>query len=381
MIINLTDTQSSQIASALLKARRNLGNASGMVLTLLVAAEQRTYKKVFEASRVAAREHPSRLILVVNTTGKTTKLDAEIHLAEDVPGEVIVLLLSGELREHPDSAVLPLLLPDSPVVMWWPAASPEKPALDALGKLASRRITDASGDSSPLKALQVRAQNHVPGDTDLVWTRLTPWRALLAAALDQYPTRVTGATVAAARQNAPADLMAAWLESRLGVDVVRKNSAGPGITAVTLETPGGPVVVAREDGVTASYAIPGQPRRVVALKRRDVNELLTEELRRMDADDIYEESLRVLLKRASLKPAKDAGASVLDELSEPLEPVPAPPRRRGTSAAARDRAVAATHQRSTKESKPRTRKAPSAKKQGDEPKTPEQGVDSTASEG
>ena len=45
----------------------------------------------------------------------------------------------------------------------------------------------------PLAALKARAEDYSPGDTDLSWTRLTPWRALLAAALDQYPAEVTSA--------------------------------------------------------------------------------------------------------------------------------------------------------------------------------------------
>lgn len=306
MIINLTDTSSSDIAAALLKARHNLGNASGMVLTLIVQAERRALERVYSASQIAAREHPSRLILVVNHASKTTKMDAEVHLAEDVPGEVIVLHLSGDLRAHADSAVLPLLLPDSPVVMWWPGRSPVSPGKDQLGALANRRITDAAGDISPISALLIRAENHIPGDTDLTWTRLTRWRALLAAALDQYPVRVTGATVSASRTNAPAQLMAAWLEDRLKVDVVLRPSSGPGITAIALETPGGDILVARgADGVTADYSVPGQPRRTVALKRRDINELLTEELRRMDADEIYEAATHALLARARRLDAAD----------------------------------------------------------------------------
>jgi glucose-6-phosphate dehydrogenase assembly protein OpcA len=200
--------------------------------------------------------------------------------------------------------------------MWWPANSPEAPSDDVLGALADRRITDAASATDPIKALETRALNHSPGDTDLTWTRLTLWRALLAAALDQYPMRVLSATVTAPRNNAPADLMAAWLESRLKVSVVRKPSSGPGITSVFLETPGGQVIIAREDGKTASYAIPGQPRRTVALKRRDINELLTEELRRLDADEVYAAALLTLLTREGRtvpKPApvgkrKDAGA-------------------------------------------------------------------------
>jgi glucose-6-phosphate dehydrogenase assembly protein OpcA len=316
MIITLTHTDTSEIANALLKARSRLGSASGLVLTLVVAAEQRSYAKAYAAAQTAAREHPCRLVLVVKTTGKTDRLDADIHLAEDVPGEVIVLRLSGEVREHADSVVLPMLLPDSPVVVWWPGNAPESPSDDILGQLADRRVTDAASSPDPIKALQVRAIHHSPGDTDLTWTRLTLWRALLTAALDQFPMRILSATVLAPRNNAPADLMAAWLESRLTVTVHRMGSAGPGITSVLLETPGGHIVIAREDGKTASYAIPGQPRRTVALKRRDINELLTEELRRLDADDVYAAALAALLTREGralpkpepVRKRKEAGA-------------------------------------------------------------------------
>lgn len=297
MIITLTRTDTSEIANALLHARSRLGNASGLVLTLIVAAEQRSFAKAYAAAQTAAREHPCRLIVVVKTSGKTDRLDAEIHLAEDVPGEVIVLRLSGEVRDHADSVVLPMLLPDSPVVMWWPGRAPDAPGDDQLGQLADRRITDSAASADPIKALEVRAMHHSAGDTDLTWTRLTLWRALLTAALDQYPMRVLSATVIGPRNNAPADLMAAWLESRLKVPVTRTPSPGPGITSVLLSTPGGDIVIAREDGKTASYAIPGQPRRTVALKRRDINELLTEELRRLDADDVYAAALATLLTR------------------------------------------------------------------------------------
>ena len=40
--------------------------------------------------------------------------------------------------KHPESVVLPLLLPDSPVAVWWPADHPPDPAEDPLGRLAQR---------------------------------------------------------------------------------------------------------------------------------------------------------------------------------------------------------------------------------------------------
>lgn len=297
MIINLTKTNASAISSAIRKARRSSGAASGLVFTLVVIVPARRYEEALEAALQAGREHPSRIIVVVKGTGKTDKLDADIHLGEDVPGDVITLRLSGEPAEHAESVVLPLLLPDSPVVAWWPNESPTDPGTDPIGKLAKRRITDASGVTKSLEALRVRAEHHAIGDTDLTWTRLTTWRALLAAALDQYPARITAARVEADRDNAPAELLASWLESRLQVPVERTSTHGPGITAVRLTTAAGDIAIIRTDGLLATYEVPGQPRRKVALKRRTLTDLISEELRRLDADDIFEAAAQTLIKR------------------------------------------------------------------------------------
>lgn len=43
---------------------------------------------------------------------------------------------------------------------------------------------------------------------------------------------------------------------------------------------------------------PGQPDRPVALKRREVPELLAEELRRLDEDEIYAETVEALVRHA-----------------------------------------------------------------------------------
>ena len=138
--------------------------------------------------------------------------------------------------------MLPLLLPDSPVAIWWPADAPDDPADDPLGALAQRRITDAAATlAGKTKAMETQCASYAPGNTDLAWTRITPWRALLAAALDQHPVKVTGASVAAERISPSADLLATWLGDRLRVDVERTSSAGPGITEVVLDTKAGPI--------------------------------------------------------------------------------------------------------------------------------------------
>jgi glucose-6-phosphate dehydrogenase assembly protein OpcA len=216
-----------------------------------------------------------------------------------------VIRMHGAVAAHPASVIRPLLLPDSPVVIWWPGKAPNNRAGDELAQLARRRVTDAASAARPLAALKARARDYTPGDTDLSWTRLTPWRALLAAALDQYPARVKSVTVEAERGNPSADLLAAWLQSRLKVEVSRKISSGPGMTAARMTTASGDIAITRPDGLLASYAVPGQPERLVALKRRNLTELISEELRRMDADEVYERTAKSLLdgeKRAAGKP-------------------------------------------------------------------------------
>ena len=54
-----------------------------------------------------------------------------------------------------------------------------------------------------------------------------------------------------------------------------------------LETSEGPIRISRPDGRLATFSSPGRPDRPIALKRRDLHELLAEELRRLDEDDVY----------------------------------------------------------------------------------------------
>ncbi|MGH3154519.1 MAG: glucose-6-phosphate dehydrogenase assembly protein OpcA, partial [Streptosporangiaceae bacterium] len=214
---------------------------------------------------------------------------------ENGPGETILLRMYGPLGQHADSVVAPLLAPDVPVVTWWPDdAPPAAPHSDPLGTVAQRRVTDAAASDTPLEMLLTLAKAYQPGDTDLSWTRSTPWRSLLAATLDQpYPELLSG-DVLAEPDNPTADMIAAWLGLRLGIEVRRGESGGPGITEVGFETPDGKVAISRPDGRTATLSWPGRPERRVALHRRDTAELIAEELRRLEPDEVYAETLRAL---------------------------------------------------------------------------------------
>lgn len=296
MIKTLKGTTAQGIQNALMEARHNLGAASGMVFTLIVVAEIHDYDDVMDACIAAGREHPSRILLVTNGTARADRLDAEVHLGEDVPGEIIALRFQGEVARHRDSVLLPLLLPDSPVVVWWPGVAPESLSDDPIGRLGARRISDALGAPRPLEALKRQARSFAPGDSDLTWTRLTPWRAVVSAALDQHPATVQSARVAAAGNNAAGLLLAAWLRDRLGCEVAHETSDGPGITEVELRMADGDIRIARKDGRMATFEAPGTPKRSVALRRRNINQLITEELRRMDADEVLGAAMKALLR-------------------------------------------------------------------------------------
>lgn len=298
MIINLTDTGTAAVQQAMARARHNLGGASGLVFTLVVVTELAEYDRALEACLQAGREHPSRILLVTNGRARADRLDAVVRAGEDAPGMFVSLKFHGVLQKHRDSVLLPLLLPDLPVIVWWPGRSPKAPAQDPIGRLGNRRITDAMGDPDPLAALEVRARYYCPGDTDLTWTRLTRWRGLLAAALDAYPMDVTRATVSAAPRNAAGTLLATWLSVRLDIPVlVEHQTRGVGITGVSLASGEDEILVQRTDGNLASFSAPGLPKRLVAVPRRDLNTLLAEELRRLSDDPIYAEAMSALVRR------------------------------------------------------------------------------------
>lgn len=63
-----------------------------------------------------------------------------------------------------------------------------------------------------------------------------------------------------------------------------------------LSTAKGDVSISRSDGRLATLSSPGQPDRPVALKRRELDELLNEELRRLDPDDVYAATVRRMVE-------------------------------------------------------------------------------------
>jgi glucose-6-phosphate dehydrogenase assembly protein OpcA len=299
VIVDLPDTTTSQVSKTLVRIREDGGVvALGRVLTLVIATSPDAEEEAIEAANDASREHPMRVIVVSTVPGSEhgeARLDAEIRVGGDAgASEVIVLRARGDAALDQESLVMGLLLPDAPVVTWWPGAAPEVPGRSPLGRIASRRITDASMQPDPQAALLALEQNYTPGDADFAWTRLTLWRAQLAAVLDQPPYEPVSAVRVTGSIDSPSTtLLAAWLQQQLGANttciLAGLEHGSRGIHGVELERATGVIELVRDVPGVATLRQPDQPVHDVALPRRSLRDCLADELRRLDPDELYGE--------------------------------------------------------------------------------------------
>jgi glucose-6-phosphate dehydrogenase assembly protein OpcA len=162
-----------------------------------------------------------------------------------------------------------------------------------VGKIAHRRITDSANEPDPQRALENIRNTYKAGDTDLAWTRLTNWRIQLAAALDQVDSSpVTAVTVEGASDSPSTILLAAWLTLALEAPVtIVADPAGTGIRRVRLSRRSGDVQLYRPGLSIAELTQPGQPAQRISLPRRSLKDCLAEELRRLDPDDVFGETI------------------------------------------------------------------------------------------
>jgi glucose-6-phosphate dehydrogenase assembly protein OpcA len=297
VIKDLPNTTVSKVSKKLVEIREEGGVvALGRVLTLIITTKFSGIEAAVKAANEASREHPCRIIVLAEDDKKSkqeSKLDAQIRVGGDAgASEVIILRAYGEAAEHPEGLVTGLLLPDAPVVAWWPGDAPVSVANSPIGRIATRRITDAASQKDPHAFLKRIAKSYAPGDSDFAWTRLTLWRAQLAAILDQPPfDSVTAVEVTGAVDSPSTDLLAAWLEMKLKVKVslvrTSRGKAVSGIKGVKLVRKSGAIEIVRNVPDVATLIQPTQPTREISLPRRSLRDCLSEDLRRLDPDDLF----------------------------------------------------------------------------------------------
>ena len=310
-------------------------------------------------ARLTAR-HPNRAIVInAGTVHEPPLLDAWVQAHCQMPGpgrpqvccEQITIEARGAALARVPGTVLPLLVPDVPVMLWWPRGAPfDDPLFAKLCALADRVIVDSANFDAPEAGLQRLAAllDTRTAISDLSWARLTPWRELIAQFYDapaMLPHLDEISRVLVEYEAHPGEvvdrtqafLIAGWLGSRLGwrpagaaqeasgvtrltitrpdggaaqvelCPVEPKDDALDRLATVTLECARGRFSVGRADAPDAAVAradvegmLPLQ--RVVRLERMDEAALLAEELRLLGRDRGFEGALRLataLLDQAS----------------------------------------------------------------------------------
>jgi Glucose-6-P dehydrogenase subunit len=221
VIVDLPDTTVSKVSKKLSKLRQEGGVvALGRVLTLVIQTDFRRIEEVVEAANASSRTHPARVIVVadeVDVPGEA-RLDAQIRVGGDAgASEVVILRAYGGLAQSLNGLVGGLLLPDAPIVVWWPNSCPDAPAESDLGQIATRRITDSANQADPQDYLKQLANNYHPGDGDMAWTRLTLWRSQLASLFDRVSDKkIEKVEIIGSELSPSADLLAAWFRVKLG---------------------------------------------------------------------------------------------------------------------------------------------------------------------
>ncbi len=292
-----------------------------LVAVARTAAEQ---TKVAETIGRLSVHHPSRtLILLAQHKRTSLKLDATVSAQSSLVSghrismEQVLLHAHGPLAEHLASTVAPLLIPDLPVMLWWPGRPEfESRLFNELTNLCDRLIVDTDllhARDFPALVHVARRRRAGCAIGDFNWARLMPWRELAAQFFDPTPMRpwlatMNGVTVWSVGQGSTtqARLLAGWARSRLaaaGVEVRTRlhevEGEAPGVAGMTLS--------AQADGRTAQFTIARKaasllvtevrlgeqeyPGQTVRLAPKDEAALLAMELVIPGHDRVYEEAL------------------------------------------------------------------------------------------
>ncbi|HUX09333.1 MAG TPA: glucose-6-phosphate dehydrogenase assembly protein OpcA [Terriglobia bacterium] len=331
------------------------------VLTLLAFVEsEEEGRETFSLISHVIAQNPCRAILMVaepreKPEGLSAWISAQCHLppsgARQVCCEQIYVRARGEAVKGLDNVVLPLIIPELPVYLWWRAGRFAPPEfLNQVLRMTNRVLVDSGRFEEPevdLAALARQVERFRDADglafSDINWARLTPCRELIAQGFDSAEacscledlTEVSlewqqGAGTEGSR-TAQALLLTAWLGSRLGWRPVSRiaSSAEPGRVLefrrgdkpvrvewavsreagkpstpfrVTLKTGSTPpaqfsVTESTEEGIVRTRAeLPGREplERTSRLLVMDEVELVNEELKFPERDRVYEEALKMI---------------------------------------------------------------------------------------
>jgi len=282
----------SDIESALAGSSEDARRAAGTALTATVVV-------------AGPRERLSEAAQAIESL-KDIGVRAVLISYGDNPAAVVrvaghTVALEGLRPCYLNNAVAALRLSSLPTLVWWRGGQTED--IQGLAMLADRLVLDAEDPLEVWKSVENLAQR--TSVSDLRWTRLTRWRALMAhffdipevcvAACDFRALRVEGSDRHAMR------LFAGWLRSILGTDQdivadLHERSGLAPIEAVVLGDGSQQLVLrlaANRTCVRTAAEITNLPSasRTVSLGNQQLSALLGEELRIRARDLAFERAV------------------------------------------------------------------------------------------
>jgi hypothetical protein len=254
-------------------------NLRTSVMTHLVWSPEEWFGRARSTLDAMAERHPSRTVfLIPEPDADRSGIDATLSLVcfalpgleREICSEVVELRLRGSRAKAPASVAEPLLISDLPVFCRWRGEPPWGAAeLDQLVGVVDRLIVDSTEwDDLPYAYTRLPALFERAAVSDIAWARTQRWRALLASL---WPAIADVRSIRVRATAAQAYLLAGWLRSRLGVEVALEHVSAETLLGVDL------------DGEPAPFP-PGDPPLP--------EDVLSDELDRLDRDPVYEEAVR-----------------------------------------------------------------------------------------
>ena len=252
------------------------------LLNLVVyAADEGVARHAAQVIAGLSSRHPSRaLIVVAKPSAAESRIDVQLAahchvsagLQQQVCCEEVTLKVSGRAAHHLHSIIIPLLVSDLPVYIWWTGALPRDPHIfEEMMGAADRFIVDSARFARPAEAMarlaRLCTERPICAVGDLSWGRLAPWRQLLAQHCDTPDLRpclepVTSVEIRFAeggrRQKQPSQLflLLGWLAARFGWET-EGVSVGKSGGSLILPSRGGRVAVSVGAGATCEGLEPG----------------------------------------------------------------------------------------------------------------------------
>jgi glucose-6-phosphate dehydrogenase assembly protein OpcA len=277
-------------------------------MTLVAVAENASdADRVRQIVGVLMHNHPSRAV-ILHPGGSGADLDARIFAecwkpfgkTQQICSEGIEITAGRNGFTEVAKFLVPLRVPDLPVVLWCRGAAALEPGpLEPLFPLADKIIFDSSQVPDADSALQFlrRLRGRGRRVADLHWTRLTGWREVLAHLFDDQalqPGDVKSAEVTFGGPSVStcARYFAAWIRTALpAVRVTIGSGEGPrGLHSVKLSTTADSLIITL--GSDHCVEVSGCGRHYRSMLPSATEEaLMQEELGILGADPVYERVL------------------------------------------------------------------------------------------